>query len=80
MMSKSPQDKRGGKRPGAGRPKGVRNQHRRPEDDLTVTRSISMPRRIWDRIDAMRGDQSRGKWLAGDPRLSEPGSRPSMGR
>ena len=45
---------RGGKREGAGRPKTGR---------LAVTRSVSMESETWDKLDALRGEQSRGKFI-----------------
>lgn len=53
----------GGKRTGAGRPKGSTNATHKT--DTAVTRSVSMPASVWDKIDAARGTQSRGKYLAG---------------
>lgn len=47
--------KRGGKREGAGRPKTGRT---------VVTRSVSMPQEAWDKLDALRGEKSRGQWIA----------------
>ena len=47
--------KRGGKREGAGRPKTGRS---------VVTRSVSMEPETWDKLDAIREDQSRGQWIA----------------
>jgi hypothetical protein len=50
--------KRGGKRTGAGRPKGtVRGRN-------TTTCSISLPPTAWRQIDAARGSTPRGKWIA----------------
>jgi hypothetical protein len=46
---------RGGKRKGSGRKK--------PEF-LTITKSVSMPSNKWDRLDELRGEQSRGKFIA----------------
>jgi hypothetical protein len=51
----------GGKRTGAGRPKGSTNATHKT--DTAVTRSVSMPASVWDKIDAARGDQSRGKFI-----------------
>jgi hypothetical protein len=50
--------KRGGWRPGSGRKKGS------GKGRVSVTGSLSMPREMWERLDAMRGSISRGKWLA----------------
>jgi hypothetical protein len=47
--------KRGGKREGAGRPKTGRS---------VVTRSVSMEPETWDKLDIIRGNQSRGQWIA----------------
>ena len=46
---------RGGKREGAGRPKTGRS---------VVTRSVSMEPETWDKLDAIRGEKSRGQWIA----------------
>jgi len=49
---------RGGKRPGAGRPKGSGKGR-------TVTNhSVSMPHDVWAMIDEDRGNHSRGKFIA----------------
>jgi hypothetical protein len=48
----------GGKRPNAGRPKGAIKGRK------VVTRSVSMPPEKWDRLDELRGDKSRGKFIA----------------
>gem|GEM_PF-5230949 len=45
---------RGGKRTGAGRPRGRR----------AITKAICMPQEVWDRLDARRGRLSRGKYVA----------------
>jgi hypothetical protein len=47
--------KHGGKRKGAGRPKTGRS---------VVTRSVSMEPETWDKLDAIRGEKSRGQWIA----------------
>jgi hypothetical protein len=49
---------RGGKRPGAGRKAGSGNGRQ------SISRTISMPQSEWNRLDAIRGTQSRGKFLA----------------
>ena len=48
----------GGKRPGSGRPKGTAKGRK------VITRSVSMPPEKWDRLDEMRGEKSRGKFIA----------------
>lgn len=48
----------GGPRPGSGRPKGS------GKGRTVITRSVSMPPDIWDRLDTVRGEQSRGEWIA----------------
>jgi hypothetical protein len=55
---KSSTEKRGGKRPGSGRPKGSTRGRN------TVTCSISMPPDVWRRLDAQRGSVPRGKFIA----------------
>lgn len=50
--------KHGGKRPGAGRKPGS------GKGRSVVTRSVSMPPETWDRLDMLRGEQSRGEWIA----------------
>jgi hypothetical protein len=55
-MKKKPAPTRGGAREGAGR---------KPTGKTTVTRSVSMPPDVWQRIDALRGSMSRGKFIAG---------------
>jgi hypothetical protein len=52
----------GGKRNGSGRPKGSTNATHK--EDIAVTKSVSMPASKWDKIDAMRGASSRGKFIA----------------
>jgi len=47
----------GGKRKGAGRPAGT------GKGRTVVTRSVSMPPELWAKVDRLRGEQSRGKWL-----------------
>jgi hypothetical protein len=49
---------RGGKRAGAGRPKGT------GKGRTVETRSVSMPPAMWDKLDALRGDRSRGEWIS----------------
>jgi hypothetical protein len=55
-MKKEPT--RGGAREGSGRPKGTGKGRK------VITRSVSMPPEKWDRLDEMRGEQSRGKFIA----------------
>ena len=50
--------KRGGKRAGAGRKPGS------GKGRTVITRSVSMPPTTWDRLDTIRGEQSRGQWIA----------------
>jgi hypothetical protein len=49
---------RGGKREGAGRKPGS------GKGRVSVTRSVSMSEESWDALDAARGEQSRGEWIA----------------
>jgi hypothetical protein len=57
-MKKEPTPTRGGARKGAGRPQGTAKGRK------VITRSVSMPPEKWDRLDEMRGEQSRGKFIA----------------
>jgi hypothetical protein len=50
--------KRGGWRPGSGRKKGS------GKGRVSVTGSLSMPSEMWDLLDKLRGNLSRGEWLA----------------
>lgn len=50
--------KRGGKRPGAGRPRGS------VKENPQVWNRVGMPRETWAEIDAKRGKMSRGEYLA----------------
>jgi len=50
-------NKRGGKRAGAGRPKGSLRGRK------VVAKTITLPVETWARIDAERGTMSRGKFL-----------------
>jgi hypothetical protein len=54
-------NKRGGKREGAGRPKTGRS---------VVTRSVSMEPETWEKLDTLRGEKSRGQWIADKVRRS----------
>jgi len=47
----------GGQRKGAGRPKGSGNGRQ------AVTRSVSMLKQSWDKLDRQRGSKSRGKYI-----------------
>ena len=58
--------KRGGARPNAGRKKGGKNAS--PKGRTVSTRSVSMPPDDWNKLDVIRGEQSRGKWIAGKVR------------
>jgi hypothetical protein len=49
---------RGGKRPGAGRPAGSGSGRN------VITRSVSMLPESWEQLDHLRGDKSRGEWIA----------------
>ena len=53
----------GGPRKGAGRKKGGTNAN--PKGRTAITRGVSMPAHDWDRLDALRGEKSRGKYIAG---------------
>jgi hypothetical protein len=48
----------GGKRAGAGRKKGS------GKGRSAISRSVSMSRESWDRLDRARGAESRGKFIA----------------
>jgi hypothetical protein len=54
-MKKKPT--RGGAREGAGRKPGSGTGRK------VITRSVSMPPEKWDRLDELRGDKSRGKFI-----------------
>ncbi len=59
-----PKPTHGGKRPGSGRkPTG------KPP---AVTRSVSMPEVAWNVLDAARGEQSRGGFIAKKLNLKQP--------
>lgn len=47
----------GGKRQGAGRPKGS------GKGRTVKTSSINLQPKTWDKLDAIRGEQSRSKWI-----------------
>jgi len=48
----------GGKRAGSGRKKGS------GKGRSSISRSVSMSRECWDKLDSQRGTQSRGKFIA----------------
>ena len=48
----------GGKRKGVGRPAGT------GKGRTVVTRSVSMPPELWAALDRLRGEKSRGAFLA----------------
>jgi hypothetical protein len=48
----------GGKRPGAGRKKGS------GKGRYAISRSVSMSRESWDKLDQARGGKPRGKFIA----------------
>jgi len=50
--------KHGGKRPGSGRKKGG------GKGRLSISRSVSMTEEKWQRLDALRGRDSRGRFIA----------------
>lgn len=52
----SPKPTRGGKRAGAG-------ANRKLDSERTVSRSINLTRAQWARLDELRGDCSRSKYL-----------------
>ena len=47
----------GGKRQGAGRPKGS------GKGRTVKTSSINLPPSVWEKLDELRGEQSRSKWI-----------------
>lgn len=57
-MKKQKKAAHGGKRKGAGRPLGTGT------GILRVTKSVSMRQPDWDRLDAKRGEQPRGAYIA----------------
>lgn len=54
----------GGKRVGAGRPKGS------GKGRTVKTSSINLPPAVWDKLDVIRGDLSRSKWIAKQIKLN----------
>jgi hypothetical protein len=59
-MSKKPTT-HGGPRKGSGRPKGAKSKNAKGR--TAVTRSVSMQPESWDKLDRLRGTQSRGKFI-----------------
>tara|TARA_R110001592_G_scaffold7356_1_gene41264 strand:- start:1765 stop:1944 length:180 start_codon:yes stop_codon:yes gene_type:complete len=57
-------EQHGGARKGAGRPKGS------GKGRTVKTSSINLPPAVWDRLDALRGQDSRSKWITKMIRLS----------
>jgi len=53
--------KHGGKRPGSGRPAGVKSKNAKGR--TAVTRSISMSPESWAKLDELRGTMPRGKFI-----------------
>jgi hypothetical protein len=51
----------GGRREGAGRPKGRKTKN--PKGKVAVSRTVSMHPHSWDRLDRLRGDTPRGKFI-----------------
>ncbi len=51
-------NKHGGARKGAGRPVGTGTGRK------AITKSVTMPHSAWDRLDARRGDKTRGAYIA----------------
>lgn len=51
----------GGRREGAGRPKGKKSGTSKGR--TAVTRSVSMQPESWDKLDRQRGTMSRGKFI-----------------
>ena len=54
-MKKKPTLTRGGAREGSGR---------KPTGRTVTTSSINLSPELWDRLDALRGDLTRSKWIA----------------
>ncbi len=59
-MTKKPTT-HGGRREGAGRPKGRKTKN--PKGKIAVSRSVSMHPESWDKLDRLRGALSRGKFI-----------------
>jgi len=57
----TPPSKRGGRRPGAGRPSGLLGK--------AQVRSITLPATLWAILDQQRGTLTASQWIAADPRL-----------
>jgi hypothetical protein len=53
-----PTSKRGGFRSGSGRKKGS------GKGRISISGTMSMPREMWEKLDKLRGNLSRGKWVA----------------
>ena len=52
---------KGGRRAGAGRPKGAKGKNAKGR--TAITRSVSMQPEAWDKLDRKRGTLSRGKYI-----------------
>jgi integrase len=59
-MTKKPTT-HGGRRDGAGRPKGRKTKN--PKGKIAVSRTVSMHPHSWDKLDRLRGDTPRGKYI-----------------
>lgn len=57
-------NKHGGRRARAGRPKGS------GKGRTVKTSSINLPPAVWDKLDVIRGDLSRSKWIAKQIKLN----------
>ena len=53
----------GGKRNGAGRKKGGTNANAKGR--TAITRGVSMSTLDWNKLDSLRGEKSRGKYISG---------------
>ncbi len=60
-MSEGLNSTHGGRRKGAGRPKGRKSKNAKGR--TAVTRSISMKLESWAKLDSQRGTISRGKFI-----------------
>ena len=60
-MTPHAKSNKGGRRAGAGRPKGAKGKNAKGR--TAVTRSVSMQPESWDKLDAKRGTLSRGKYI-----------------
>lgn len=54
---------RGGSRPNAGR---------KPTGKNTVTKSISLVPEMWEKLDKMRGEQTRSAWISSKIKKAKP--------